>query len=364
MKRTCTVLLALSLLLAMAVSGTSEETMTGVVYVREGGGSLHIRAEESTSSKSLGYVYHNDEIVILRLGQEWSRIFVPKTGLTGCIKTKYITSIRTQAPEAGNTVYIYPSRTDAEIYDLSCSFTVDLDGDGVNEYVSSIINADEYGVEYSSLSIENDLGSSVIYPMDFYDYTVNLCFVSNPTGGAYILISGDEASCDYFTLCLSYNGKQLISNPVMNAPEFETEFYAPGGITGFDNGVITLSGSRDMLGTWYAAYPYIIENGALTAVQDALFRVEVDISDSEIWEYRALKTARPLPAIVYGKLETIPAGVRLILTAFDPALTKAFFVTENGLAGEFIVNFDSNDWSFSISGINEADAFTELHYAG
>ena len=60
------------------------------VYVNAEGGSLKVRSGPGTSYSVAGYVAHRESISVLSRGDNWSRIRVARTGITGYIKTKYI----------------------------------------------------------------------------------------------------------------------------------------------------------------------------------------------------------------------------------------------------------------------------------
>ncbi len=60
------------------------------VYISESGGTLNVRSGPGTNYSVRGYVNHGDSISIVSLGDEWSKITVTKSGITGYIKSKYI----------------------------------------------------------------------------------------------------------------------------------------------------------------------------------------------------------------------------------------------------------------------------------
>lgn len=90
--------LALVLLLScIAPAGALAETLTGTVKMPNAGGSLHLRAAESKTSASRGYVQDGDTLKVYiddadrdNEDELWVKVKVDRTGRTGYIKGKYI----------------------------------------------------------------------------------------------------------------------------------------------------------------------------------------------------------------------------------------------------------------------------------
>lgn len=83
-------------------SGSSTGT-DAKIYVSSTGGSLNVRSGPDTSYSRAGYVKHGDAVKVLSFGTTWSKIQVSRTGVTGYVKTKYITSASTPSTPAQPT---------------------------------------------------------------------------------------------------------------------------------------------------------------------------------------------------------------------------------------------------------------------
>lgn len=82
-------------------SGSTGTTAT--VWVSSSGGSLKVRSGPSTDFARAGYVKHGDRVTILEKGGEWSKIKVNATGVTGYLKTKYLTNGSTGSSSGGSS---------------------------------------------------------------------------------------------------------------------------------------------------------------------------------------------------------------------------------------------------------------------
>ena len=110
-------------------------------------------------------------------------------------------------------------------------------------------------------------------------------------GAREILLSGDEMSDDYVTFCLRYEGGELreILFPDASRGDNGGGYFkwGYGRVTDFGENRVTLSGSQDVLGTWFAERTF-----ALTP----LYRFE--FADDGLWVRNADL------AVVHSECET------------------------------------------------------------
>lgn len=148
---------------------------------------------------------------------------------------------------------------------------------------------------------------------------------------------------------------------VLNANSLAEADHIGGRISSLADGVITIVGHMDMLGTYQATRSYTIGSDlALEAEGEGLsYFTEND---------RFLLTTRELPVqMLEGEAyadETLPAGAELCVTAADAESdAKVYFKTRDGRAGRLVVSREP-DWVFLIDGIEAEEYFEELPYSG
>ncbi len=250
--------------------------------------------------------------------------------------------------------------------------TVDLDGDGTEERVSwTMAEAEGEFDPVLTVTVTPERGAPAVCPTEILwgeaVYLVDL----DGDGQTEILLTGDVMSDDYITCCLRWMGGGLVPLLFPDAGRGENAdgsylTCGYGAITGMDGGRLTLAGSQDVLGTWFAARDY-----ALTPLcrfefaDDGLWVRAGDFSGDDAWEYAALTLKSALP---YADLDGRPAGVlspgeKIMITASDKR-TFARFVTRDGTAGTLTVSADvERGWGWLVNGVHEDDLFEAVPYA-
>ncbi len=249
---------------------------------------------------------------------------------------------------------------------------VDLDGDGAEERVSWTMAEAEDGYDpVLTVTVTPESGAPAVFPTEIlWGEAVYLTDLDGD-GQTEILLTGDVMSDDYITCCLRWTGGGLA--PLLfpdggrgENTEDSYRTYGYGAISAINGGRLTLSGSQDVLGTWFAARDY-----ALTPLcrfefaDDGLWVRAGDYSGGDAWEYAALTLKAALP---YADLDGRPAGVlrpgeKIMITASDKR-TFVRFVTRDGAAGTLAVSADyERGWGWLVNGVHEDDLFENVPYA-
>ena len=245
---------------------------------------------------------------------------------------------------------------------------LDLDGDGEQETVYwETVREDEYS-EKCMLTVTLGDGTVLTYAPDF-EYALGVYAADmDADGGAELLISGDEASDDYVTVCLRLFRGRL--EPLMFADcsrGTENRGYDRWGygmVTAIEGSSVTLTGSQDVLGTWFASRTFALSDAGVFEFADSGKWVRDPVSlDGEAWEYAGLTAKRDLPCTAEdGSYAVLPAGTRLMILASDKE--TADFVTESGLRGTLDIERDwDRGWGYRVDGVPEEDAFIYIPYA-
>ena len=249
------------------------------------------------------------------------------------------------------------------------SVSVDLDGDGTLERVSWSRVATDYDA-CVTLFVESSVGQRSFDTSIVSSEQVYLLDLDGD-GAMELLASGDVMSDDYVTFALRYQDGELIQLLFPNDGRGDTmDGYLPygyGEITYIGDGILHLSGSQDMLGTWWATrmvrltpawrFEYA-DNGLWERMLD-------DWQDPELWEYGALTATRP---ISYTGTHSYPDGVlqpgdRILITATDKD-SNAWFITEDGTPGVLSVSHDwDRGWGYQVNGVPEDECFSYIPYA-
>lgn len=233
------------------------------------------------------------------------------------------------------------------------------------------MTVDEYGYEYGVvLSLRKEDGSGIGWSMkDLFGVTVWAADIDSD-GNSEILISGDIASDDYVTYCLQYKDGKIIQLPFANTDRGSDyqgyNDYGYGMITLLGDHTITLTGSQDVLGTYFASRTFSLQNGVFEIADDGLFRFDMDTSDPEMWQYRSLKAVQSIPVhfiSIDGSFPgTLLPGEQVMLIASD-CQTIACFLTHDGREGYFTLESNPDGWGSLIGGIPEAELFEYIPYA-
>lgn len=359
--------LSLLLLFSLLISASADVYITAEIYVRPGGGTLNLRSQPTTESESLGIVHHGDPIEIYQSDEEWSYIYSDRLDCTGYIKTKYITNIEYHGEEQQGVYPSYtplPSYGDAEAYEAPCTFELDLDGDGTQESVTfETYPVSEYE-ERTQLIVFSENGNEDTFVCDIHS-GAQVWFVKlDGTGRAYMFLSGDEMSSDFATYCLFWDGSAIKLAPFFSPAPYSPGQAAAGAVTNIQNGIVTICDHRDMFGTWFASLDYGLNGSSMQYLPNPVWIVSNDLSDPEIWEYRALTAKTDLPAMSFDSAATIPKGTKLLLSAIDDFNSRAYFISDSGRIYSVEYAFDADGWTRTLDGIPEDECFENLLYAG
>lgn len=366
MKRIFAAALTVVLLLSVFAYQESAVFGSGKVYVREKGGTLHLRSEKTTQSESLGIVHHGDEIRVLDYGGEWSYIYSFRVGCDGYIKTKYIVDFIED--ENVFTEKIIDSVTDSSpVYPLPGQYTLDMDMDGISDKVKATLHYDEFGMEYLTLAIETAASQLEAY-LPYSSYAAGIAFAKlDESGRVYALVTGDEASSDFVTFVFYVDGESLKYLEFASPLPFEHGIYMDGSLEKVEDGFIHLSPIIDVLGTRVYALPMIYDSDSsmLVPAGDGTFASNYDFSDPEIWEYASLRTKADISFMQGDTKSELLKDTDLIVTWVNCERQEIGFVTKDGKTGYFpYQKSEKNYWGIEIFGIHEEDAFYEIPYAG
>lgn len=248
---------------------------------------------------------------------------------------------------------------------------MDLDGDGDKE---TLVWRRETVGEYDERAVltVTDGGKAYEYQSDLlYQTAVYLSDVDGD-GRIEIFLSGDEMSDDYVTFALRYTGGSFQQLRFADGRRGENEDQALdfgyGEVTAIDNGCIELTGSQDVLGTYFFSRTLSLKDDCFEFADDGLWRIAADIQDEELWKsIRALQPLRAIPAVFVDESgeETegeIGAGERFVVTASDKT-SVVWFAMEDGRVGHFGIAPSGDGWSRLVEGVPEGELFEMLPYA-
>ena len=213
-------------------------------------------------------------------------------------------------------------------------------------------------------------GKALVYATDIVWKPEAFALDLDGDGAVELLLSGDVMSDDYYTACVRYDGSALyeVLFPDSNRGDSGSGYFRQGygRVIAIEDGRLTLSGSQDVLGTWFATRqvrlsPY----DRFEFDDDGLWtRDMVDLDDAELWEYAALTAKIELTYTAPdGSEATLPAGEKLLVIASDKQET-AHFTTPDGLIGALSISPDyDRGWGWMVNGVGEADCFEYVPYA-
>lgn len=248
---------------------------------------------------------------------------------------------------------------------------LDLDGDGAMETVcwESIGDSPEGEGPDKRLRVTLSDGAEIVYEPK-WDFSVGAWALDlDGDGRVELLLSGDEASDDYVTVCLHLFKDRL--EPAMFADcsrsdrNWGYDKYGYGSVSAIDGNRVTLCGSQDMLGTWFAAREFeLSDTGVFEFADEGKWVRDMGELDDDAWEYMSLTSTQPLPYTTReGQSAELPTGTRIIIVATDKVET-ADFITRDGLEGTLSVERDEDrGWGVKIDGRPEDDCFEYIPYA-
>ena len=248
---------------------------------------------------------------------------------------------------------------------------LDLDGDGAKESVTwKSVPLDEYDDEVV-VEVVPASGEAITWHSGTL-YSAWACVDDLDGDGVMeLLVTGDLMSDDYATFCLHLADGALTLLPVANTfrgADPEAEPYCEAGygmITAIGPNRLELTGSQDVLGTYFGSRTFTLKDGRLELNDDGLWHFETGDADS--WEYRALTPKAEIAAtFVDGDQQTegaLKVGERIQITASDRT-SVAWFVTEDGREGFLSIAPDEeNGWGTLVNGVSEEELFEYVPYA-
>ena len=262
---------------------------------------------------------------------------------------------------------IEPTLNGAQVLTLDEIYEIDLDGDGTPEIVRPQMQGFD-GEENLQLLVETE---EQIYFYDTFILYANGSYAVDLDGDGIpeILMSGDEASADYFTWCLKFDpalGIQAIPFADANRGENTDEYFecGYGRIIAIDGNTLTMLGSQDALGTWWCTREYTLRNGRFELDDDGIWHVAFDADDPDTWEYSSLELIRELDVtLADGSAATLAPGEKIVITDTDK-VSYVGFQTQTGTRGTIPIEPDVEEgWGFLIHGISEYEYFDYIPYS-
>ena len=251
--------------------------------------------------------------------------------------------------------------------ELSQEYALDMDMDGTIEYVSVRTALSEYDEEILQFAVDT---LDEIYTYDTYISYQASAYAADLDGDGTveILLCGDIASADFFTWCLKFDPEQGIyalpfadANRGDNTDEYFDMGY--GKIEKIDGATITMSGSQDMLGTWWCSREFTLRDGRFELDDGGVWHVMIDMEDPDVWAYRSLTLLRELEATAPdGSALTLQPGDQFVIIETDKQYAK--FQTKDGIVGTIQTEPDLEiGWGSLIDGVSEYDYFEYIPYA-
>ncbi len=249
-------------------------------------------------------------------------------------------------------------------FDEAAPVSCDLDGDGTEEAISIVAYETEYDPQYA-LQV-----NEALYKADFYYAPAGMLCDLDGDSRVEIFFTGDMASDDYATWCLSWDGAALQVIPFMdNTGQTGDEGQLYGRFVESSGDSVLVESWLYTLGTWRAQRLYTLAGSALIGYQEnPWMRPEDVMAREDLWDdgMISLQTKTelsylPLAVSAAGDYK-LPTGTRLVIVGTD---TKSFvdFITQDGTLGRFWIE-PGQTHGVTVSGVPEDDAFEALFYAG
>lgn len=245
--------------------------------------------------------------------------------------------------------------------------TADLDGDGTEENLSWFVDYDDENyIETVYLSVYGE-GKGADWFMELYTASVYVLDIDGD-GIQEIFVTGDQMSSDYLTVCLQFREGKLLPTLFEDANRGENSeealfSYGYGLLMSAEDGKVVLTGSQDILGTYFGSRTFELNNDMFVLADDGLWVFERDLTDAETWEFAAISPVQDIPATIDGAEGVIAAGEKFIVTASDK-VSIVYFAMEDGRTGYFAVEPDTeNGYGCKVNGVSEWELFEMLPYA-
>jgi len=241
-------------------------------------------------------------------------------------------------------------------------YSLDLDGDGADETVC--VFSMPSGFEDSTVGVlvrEEDGAEGMFVSSVIFAEKVQVVDVDPAAPGVEILVSGDVMSSDYETVCLRWDGGAL-SRVAFRTPDGTAGdcLYADADL--FMEGLLTVVGKVDVLGSWWGTLTYSWDGEALSPMAGDIWHF--DRGEGDEVDDRVLVTAREIPVTYEDGTEgALPAGTTLWPFATDGS-TTVWYETADGGVGTIAIERNEEEYMWYIGGVSEYECFEELPYAG
>ena len=244
---------------------------------------------------------------------------------------------------------------------------LDLDGDGSLETVEW---TQLFPNEYDEL-VEVRVNGEAVWTSDLLFVPQVYAADLDSDGLMELLVTGDEMSADYITCCLHWSDGKFTPVPFENVSrgEIDTPMAESGYglVTAIGENLLELTGSQDVLGTYFGTRTFALQDGAFVLNDDGLWHFDRDAADPDSWEYGALTLLESIPVtFVQDGAEskgTLEAGEKFLVTASDRE-SVAWFVTQDGREGYLpIAPDEEKGWGMTVDGRKEEELFEYVPYA-
>lgn len=256
------------------------------------------------------------------------------------------------------------------------ALVIDLDGDGTQETLTWEMTPSEYD-DTLTLKVVGADSATQAYPTDLLWAEAVYVVDIDSDGAQEILLTGDVMSDDYYTWCLRWDGAVLyeVLFPDTGRSDNSDGYYkyGYGRVDAIGDNLLTLAGSQDVLGTWYASRTLSLSPHDRFEFNDAglwlrnLDGYEGPDDDEDLWGYAALIVTQPLPYVDEHHpdqtIGTLEPGDKILVYATDKQ-TIAYFSTRDGRDGALNISHNyEQGWGWLVDGIPEDECFKLVPYA-
>ncbi len=250
---------------------------------------------------------------------------------------------------------------------------IDLDGDGSMETVVYTLKAseDEYA-DYTSASITATAQSGEvaahILEYEFYNINVFALKLDASSDAMTLAYTYEHSSEDYDTVFIKYESSAFSVIPCANT-EYSGEYSEVNSVFGAFKDItadnkITVNTVCDVLGTYWGYCEYELKDGMIQKTENGDWFAENPAF--------VLTLTKELPVtFIENETQTegtLKAGTKIAITRVSGDYTKAYFITEyettESETKEGFIEVDVSNYPHTINGIDEAEYFEYIPYAG